>query len=147
MTNNNSTPATDIRDLARAYGTKSTAADNAGKRLRAHSDWSTYVTMAAGPKVGKASPIVAAAKAVLGVDDTRGTKTGPAGSQTYTKYGNGITGQHVENVAALLKKDLPSNAPVPNVLRVSLSGPGGGTITVTPDHANYDLIRAMFAGE
>lgn len=146
-----------LQTMAVDYARQAKRTESVKATILAHEDFQTYLNMAAAPKVGKASPVVAAAKAMLGITDERGTKTGPAGGQTYTKYepvtlpdgtNAHLTGQHVEYVAMVLKGALSSdkgNKPV--VLRATLSGEGGGSVTIPTDSPLYAQIVAMIKGD
>jgi hypothetical protein len=130
--------------LARRFADAANKADNSAVRLSKHAEFPACVERASAPKTGKSSPIVAEAKRMLGVTDERGTKTGPKGEQKWTVYGDGVTGQHVENVATLLKKHMSNDAPKPIRLAATLSGDDvdGGTVEIERDS---DLGRALLA--
>lgn len=80
----------------------------------------------------------AAALAALVTPVTAQTKDGAR-----TKYGNAV-----QAAASGLRKALPKSDEVkPQVLRISLSGEGGGSAVVPNDHPLYESILAMLAGE
>jgi hypothetical protein len=47
---------------------------------------------------------------------------------------------------AAVKRATP-DAPKPVTLRATLSGEGGGSVTIPPSHALYEQITAMIAAE
>lgn len=68
-------------------------------------------------------------------------KTGPKGNQRATDYGRGV-----DTLVSAVKRALSADADKPVVLRATLSGEGGGSVTIPSDHALYaalvDMIRA-----
>lgn len=61
-----------------------------------------------------------------------------------TNYGRGVN-----SIVAAIKRALPKaedDTPAERVLRVSLSGEGGGTVVVSEDHALYASLVAMITG-
>lgn len=73
-------------------------------------------------------------------------KTGPVGQQTMTDFGLGVDKlRHA--VRKVLNGDKDDDAPKPVVLRASLSGEGGGSTTIDPEHPLYNQIVALIQGE
>lgn len=67
------------------------------------------------------------------------------GTKTRTRYGNAV-----QAAASMLRKVIDvdtDDAPKDVVLRVSLSGEGGGSTVVPVDHPLYKDIVALLAGE
>lgn len=64
--------------------------------------------------------------------------------QRATNYGRGFDRVR-KAVAAILKGQDDTEKPV--VLRVSLSGEGGGTVTIDSDHEFYETLVALIKGE
>jgi hypothetical protein len=76
-----------------------------------------------------------------GDEERPAVKVGPKGSQRATDYGRGV-----DTLVAAVKRALSGDTDKPVVLRATLSGEGGGSVTIPNDHALYaalvDLIRA-----
>lgn len=69
-------------------------------------------------------------------------KEGPKGEQTLTDWGRGI-----DSITKKIKALLKSDEAKPAVLRVTLSGEGGGSTTIPTDHPLYaDLVALIAAG-
>lgn len=143
-----------LASVAMSYAVTMRKGERQATAVRAHADYPKYLDMAGAPKVGKASPTVAAAKALLGIDDARGTKSGPRGQQVWTKYdvkidGTVVTGQLVESVASLLKADLAKSDPESGIMRFSLSGEGGGSVKIPTDAPAdvVDYLLSLLSGE
>jgi hypothetical protein len=68
-------------------------------------------------------------------------RTGKAGEQVTTDYGRGH-----ETLVKAVKRALNDGADKPVTLRATLSGEGGGSVTIPTDHALYaalvDLIKS-----
>lgn len=64
-------------------------------------------------------------------------KTGPKGNQTTTDYGRGH-----DTLTKAVKRELGSGDK-PITLRATLSGEGGGSVTIPTDHALYAVLTAM----
>lgn len=69
-------------------------------------------------------------------------KTGPAGNQTATDFGRGF-----DTLVAAVKRALKEDGPKPVVLRATLSGEGGGSVTIPTDSPLYAQIVAMIKGD
>lgn len=69
-------------------------------------------------------------------------KRGPKGEQETTDYGRGH-----DTLVAAVKRALKDDGPKPVVLRATLSGEGGGSVTIPADHALYAVIVEMIRGE
>ena len=141
---NTTTPA--LSSIAASYADKSAAAENAAKRLAEHPDTpahlAAFITMR-DEKVWGAANIVARQMLDLPADEP--IKKGPAGQQKTT-----TNGRRIETLARWItrnadKADDDDDKPV--VLRVSLSGQGGGTVTVPNDHPMYAELVALVTGE
>jgi len=70
--------------------------------------------------------------------DRPAVKSGKAGAQTLTDYGRGVDA--VAKAVSRLLKGKADNGPV---LRVSLSGEGGGSATVPSDSPLYAILSAL----
>lgn len=146
---------TSLQVLAVDYSRKAVKADSIKASIISHADFPKYVKMATAPKTGKASPFVVAAKAMLGIDDERGTKTGPRGEQVPTVYEpvtmpDGtrahLTGRNVEYVVLILKEAVPSKDKADR-LAITRSGETSGSLTVDPNTNLGRLMLAALAGE
>lgn len=89
--------------------------------------------------------VPAAIRAALGVDKDNEPrqKTGPKGDQKTTNYGRGFDTLS-KRVTALVKGDTGEK---PVVLRASLSGEGGGSVTIPADHPMYEALVALITGD
>lgn len=67
--------------------------------------------------------------------------TGPKGNQKATDYGRGV-----DTLVKAVKRALDADTEKPVVLRATLSGEGGGTVTIEPDHPLYALLVAKIQG-
>lgn len=65
-------------------------------------------------------------------------KTGAKGNQRATDYGRGV-----DTLTKAVKRALSGEADKPVTLRATLSGEGGGSITVPSDHALYSALVAL----
>lgn len=63
-----------------------------------------------------------------------------------TRFGNAVQAAGNGLRAALVKDDDTDDEPKPAVLRLSLSGEGGGSTTIEPTHPLYADLVAMIAG-
>lgn len=87
--------------------------------------------------------VPAAILAALGLtkDTAPKQREGKAGEQTATDFGRGM-----DAVAAQVRKLIKSDDPKPVTLRATLSGEGGGSVTIPTDHPLYDALVAMITG-
>lgn len=70
-------------------------------------------------------------------------KVGKAGEQRATDYGRGV-----DTLVKSVKRALSANdAPGDPVMRVTLSGEGGGSATVPADHPLYAALVALITGD
>lgn len=138
--------------IARTYAQHLINGENAEARLIDHPEFPTFLEIAwTDGKVNGFVSHMAAARALFGIpSDAPGVKVGPRGEQVWTIYreaGDGapaITGQHVQKVANLFSRLAGKKSPEAGVIRVSLSGEGGGTVTLKPGHADYARALEFF---
>lgn len=69
-------------------------------------------------------------------------KSGPKGAQVSTDYGRGVD-KIAKAVSALLSGDKETKT----VLRVTLSGEGGGTAVIAPDHKLYAALVKLIGAD
>lgn len=87
--------------------------------------------------------VPAAIRAALGVDadSEPAQKVGPKGAQRTTNYGRGFDTLS-KRIARLVKGEKETEG---GVIRLSLSGEGGVTITLRPGDAGYEDAAALIA--
>lgn len=69
-------------------------------------------------------------------------KTGPKGDQKTTDYGRGH-----DTLVKAVKRALTADVEKEVTLRVTLSGEGGGSVTVATDSPLYPVLLALFGDE
>lgn len=133
--------------LAERYADASFREVNASKRLAEHPDAPALIARAALPKdKGKGSQAATVAREVLGAPADFPTRVGPRGEQVLNPE-NPVLARRVETLAGWLKAQAPKADPDPTpVLRVTLSGTGGGSATIPTDHTLYAALVALVTG-
>lgn len=136
MTDKNIT--TERVEVVRSIGAHEAAAE------RGVASVANAVREAHGDTFAKRADAVAAVLAWIGIDAAdapaqRGPK-GEDGKRPATNFGRGL-----DSVVRNLMRG--SDAPTAVVLRASLSGEGGGSVTIPTDHALYSQIVALIKGE
>jgi hypothetical protein len=105
----------------------------------------TEVIVASLPETFDAAARGAVSSAVVAWLDPEGNekqKVGAKGAQKTTDFGRGV-----DTLTRSVKRALTVKGDKPAVLRVSLSGEGGGSTTVAADHPLYAALVAMIAGD
>lgn len=115
----------------------------AGVRLTESATEAILATLPEGfdPKVRGAVTEAIHAWATADGSERPAVKTGAAGNQKATDYGRGV-----DALTKSVKRAL-STSSGDVVLRVSLSGEGGGSATVPADHPLYSALVALIAGD
>jgi hypothetical protein len=69
-------------------------------------------------------------------------KTGAKGNQRATDYGRGV-----DALVKAVKRLLTDDEDKPVTLRATLSGEGGGSVTIPADHALYTALVEMITAQ
>lgn len=136
-----------IRPTAVAYADHARKADRAGTTLKGHADlpkvWEHYDALCVANNNRTRGVMLQVARDVLGLSS----------DVTLTRDGDkplSVDAQRLENLKKWLDRNLPKaedDTPAQRVLRVSLSGEGGGTVVVPEDHALYAALVALITGD
>lgn len=132
MSNVTTTPvltASVVTAIGRAEGRKQTTAADVILAMPAEYDWTARGAIAAAIRTAGGWT----------VESCPARKTGPKGDQKVTVFGVGF--QSLEDSIRTLVK-APS-APEPGVIRISLSGEGGATVTLREGDRGYAAARKM----
>lgn len=130
--------------LAERYADAASTAERAEVRMTEHADWPAHVdAVKAGLKAKTRGIAGAEARKILGLPADAPIKAGPKGAQKYVGKG-----RRIESVASALTRAAagPSTPAEPGVIRVTMSGEGGSTLTFSPGDAAYDDIRRSLFG-
>lgn len=140
MTSNVTTSAARVA-LVRSIGAaERKSADAAAEIVASVPDTYDWTARGAVPQA-----VIGWAMADSGSADVPAQRKGPKGAQVTTDFGRGVDAL-VKAVRAVLAAD-SDGEPKPAVLRVSLSGEGGGSTVVPADHPLYASLIALLAGD
>lgn len=120
-----------ITEVAVKYADAANTAARAEVRLTEHPEWAGYVA-----RVVKGNR-AALAREILGLDyaPKKGVRA------------EAVDFRRVETLATLLGRHAKNDGPKPVVLRATLSGEGGGSVTIPTDHALYATLVQMIQGD
>lgn len=132
-----------IRPTAVAYADAARTEVRRAATLKGHADlpkvWEHYATLVEANNGKPRGVMLQVARDVLGLD----------ADVTLTRDGDkplSVDAQRLENLKKWLDRNLPTvedDAPKARVMRVTLSGEGGGTAVVPEDHPAYAALLAL----